>query len=95
MAGAYNQDLSRGENPPQPDGTCAEANLESAYQIGGEDAGRINCREHHSSSGALYHVIEWTNDRLLVIGYLSNRADLRTWEDLITFWQEQAGPFAP
>jgi hypothetical protein len=95
MAAAYNRDLRLGP-PAQPDGTCSEANYEAAYQVDGVDIGRVNCRQHESSStGALYHDIEWTNDALLMIGYISNRADLRSWEDLITFWQEEAGPFAP
>jgi len=44
---------------------------------------------------SFFHVIEWTSDDLLVVGYISNRADLRSWDDLIAFWQERAGPFAP
>ena len=44
---------------------------------------------------SLFHVMEWTNDQLLVIGYFSNREDLHTWEELIAFWQEDSGPFSP
>jgi hypothetical protein len=91
---AYDRDLARGETPPAPNGTCAQANQEGRYTIGDQPAGRRNCRSHHSAStGDPFNVIEWTNEQLLVIGYFSNRADLHTWAELITFWQEQAGPF--
>jgi hypothetical protein len=95
MAAAYNRDLRGAETPPQPDGTCSEGNYESTYTISEQVAGRINCRLHEGSSGAMYNVIEWTNDALLVIGYISNRVDLHTWDELIEFWETQAGPFAP
>jgi len=69
---------------------------EHTYTIGGTVAGRISCRQHtSSSSGSLYHVIEWTSDELLIIGYVSNWADLRSWQDLIDFWANKAGPIAP
>ena len=62
--------------------------------MAGVPAGRVNCREHTSSStAAMYHVLEWTNDELLVIGYISNRVDVHSWDELITFWQNDAGPF--
>lgn len=96
VATAYNGDLHLGDFPPAPDGRCKDANYEAAYTIGETEAGRINCRQHTSpSSGSLYHVIEWTRDDLLVIGYISNRADLRSWQDLIDFWTQRAGPFNP
>ena len=96
MGSAYNGDIRLGDFPPQQDGTCEEANFEDTYKVGDNVAGRINCRQHTSSStGSLYHVIEWTSDDLLVIGYISNRADLRSWQDLIDFWAQKAGPFAP
>jgi hypothetical protein len=91
----YDQDISQAESPPVEGGTCEEGTYEDTYQISGEDAGRLNCRLHTSStSGLLYRVIEWTNEELLVIGYISNRADLHTWEELLTFWEQQAGPFS-
>jgi hypothetical protein len=96
MAAAYDGDLHLGDFPPQQDGSCDQANYEATYNIDGEVAGRVNCRQHtSSSSGALYHDIEWTHDELLVLGYISNRADLRSWEDLIDFWIEKSGPFRP
>lgn len=82
--------------PPQQDGRCKDANFEDTYTIGGEIAGRVNCRQHtSSSSGLLYHDIEWTHDELLVLSYISNRADLRSWDELIDFWVEKSGPFTP
>ena len=96
MAAGYNGDLDLGDFPPQQDGTCAEANYEAAYTIDDEEAGRVSCRQHTSSrTGVLYHDIEWTHDELLVLGYISNRADLRTWDELIDFWIEKSGPFTP
>ena len=96
MGAAYNGDLSLGDFPPAADGSCEEANYEDTYTVDDIVAGRVNCRQHTSSStGSLYHVIEWTNDELLVLGYISNRADLRTWQDLIDFWAQEAGPFTP
>ncbi|MEP7379929.1 MAG: hypothetical protein ABI725_10265 [Chloroflexota bacterium] len=96
MNAAYNGDLDLGDFPSDPDGSCKEANYEDTYTIGGDVAGRVNCRQHtSSSSGSLYHVIEWTSDELLVLGYISNRADLRSWQDLIDFWVNKAGPITP
>jgi hypothetical protein len=96
LEAAYDGDLDLGDFPPDPEGSCEEANYEDTYTIGGEVAGRVNCRQHtSSSSGSLYHVIEWTHLDLLVLGYISNRADLRSWEDLIDFWIEKSGPFLP
>jgi hypothetical protein len=96
MAAAYNHDLTLGESPPQPGGSCPDGNFEGPYNgADGTPAGRFNCREHTSTtSGDLFRVIEWTNDDLLVLGYLSNRSDLHTWAELIEFWQT-AGPTAP
>ncbi len=96
MAAGYNEDLNIGEFPPEQGGTCSEANYEAAYAIDGAPVGRVNCRAHrNATTGDLYHVMEWTSDELKVIGYFSNREDLHTWAELIQFWQEQAGPFAP
>lgn len=96
MAAAYNHDLTLGDTPPEPDGACKDANFEGTYDIDDAPAGRLNCRSHTSSStGEPYRVMEWTNDNLLVIGYLSNRADLHTWNQLFDFWSGQAGPFSP
>jgi hypothetical protein len=93
---AYQGDLDLGDKPIDPNGQCSDANYEDAYSVGDAVAGRVNCRQHtSSSSGSLYHVIEWTNDELFVVGYVSNRADLRSWQDLIDFWTNDAGPFAP
>jgi hypothetical protein len=96
MAAAYDHDLTLGDSPPQQGGSCPDGNFEGPYNnADGDQVGRFNCRRHtSSSSGSLYHVIEWTNDQLLVISYISNRADLHTWAELIEFWQ-QAGPIAP
>lgn len=41
------------------------------------------------------HVMEWTHLERLVLGYISNRADLRSCEDLIDFWVKKAGPNTP
>ena len=65
MAEGYNGDLRLGDFPGTPEGKCRDANYEDTYNIDGEDAGRVNCRQHTlASSGALYHVIEWTHDEL-------------------------------
>jgi len=93
MKAAYDEDVAQAETPPVPGGSCEEGTLEESYDIGETPGGRLNCREHISSAGLQFHVIEWTNDQLLVIGYLSNRP--HTWQELIEFWSQQAGPFSP
>lgn len=96
MDAGYEGDLDLGDFPSEPNGRCRDANFEDTYTIGDEEAGRLNCRQHTSStSGNLFRVIEWTNWDLLVLGYISNRADLTSWDDLIDFWANRAGPFAP
>jgi hypothetical protein len=95
MQAAYNHDVAGAETPPVPGGTCPEGNYEGEYGAENVVQGRLNCREHTSSSGANYHVLEWTNDELLVIGYISNRVDLHDWEDLVIYRATTAGPFPP
>jgi hypothetical protein len=96
MDAAYAGDLDLGDFPSIPDGRCTDANSEDTYAIDGEIAGRINCRQHtSSSSGSVYNVMEWTHFELLVLSYISNRADLRSWDALINFWAHKAGPFKP
>ena len=34
-----------------------------------------------------------THEALLVIGYISNLAEAHSWDELISFWEEEAGPF--
>jgi hypothetical protein len=95
MDEAFDDDVSGAETPPQPNGECNQGNHLAPFVFDGR-VGRVNCREHTSSStGAQYHVIEWTDENLLVIGYISNRSDLHTWDELIDFWLNQAGPYAP
>lgn len=92
---AFDDDVAGAETPPQPNGSCDQGNFLEPYDVDGR-VGRVNCREHTSSStGAQYHVIEWTDENLLVIGYLSIRVDIHTWNDLIDFWLNQCGPYAP
>ena len=93
LRAAYFYDVAGAETPPQPDGTCPEGNFEAIYERDGGPVGRINCREHTSSTGSHYHVLEWTHEPLLVIGYISNKVDTHTWDDLIAFWNGKAGPF--
>ena len=93
MDAAFDDDVDGAETPPQPDGECNQGNHLAPYDFDGR-VGRVNCREHTSSSGAQYHVIEWTDEDLLVIGYISNRVDVHTWDELIDFWLNQAGPYA-
>jgi hypothetical protein len=95
MDAAFADDVAGAETPPQPDGECAQGNYLAPYDADGR-VGQVNCREHTSSStGAQYHIIEWTDENLLVIGYLSIRVDVHTWDELIDFWLNQAGPYAP
>ena len=95
MDDAFDDDVAGAETPPEDGGTCSEGNSLDDYDFDGR-VGRVNCREHTSSStGAQYHVIEWTDENLLVIGYLSIRVDVHTWEELIDFWLNRGGPFAP
>ena len=95
MDAAFDDDVAGAETPPEEGGTCAEGNYLSQYDFDGR-VGRVNCREHTSqSTGAQYHVIEWTDQNLLVIGYISNRVDVHSWDELIDFWLNRAGPFSP
>jgi hypothetical protein len=94
MDAAFDDDVAGAEAPPQPDGTCDQGNSLQPYDFEGR-VGRVNCREHTSSSGSHYHVIDWTDENLLVIGYLSIRVDIHDWNELIEFWLNQAGPYAP
>lgn len=91
----YLDDVANADTPPEEGGTCGEGNFEGEYTIADVPAGRLNCREHTSDSGFMFHVLEWTNEELLVIGYMSNNVDVHTWDELITFWQDEAGPFTP
>lgn len=93
---AFDDDVSGAETPPQPDGECNQGNYLVPYDFDGR-VGRVNCREHtNSTTGAQYHVIEWTDENLLVIGYLSIRTDVHvhTWDELQEFWLNRAGPYA-
>ncbi|HUR16591.1 MAG TPA: hypothetical protein VMZ33_04855 [Candidatus Limnocylindrales bacterium] len=94
MNAAFDEDVAGAETPPDPKSTdCASGRHLTDYSFDeGESLGRLNCREHLSSSGALYHVLEWTSHEFLVIGYLSNRAEAHTWDELVEFWHERAGP---
>lgn len=95
LAAAYTDDVSGAETPPAADGSCEQGNYEGGYGTEGVALGRVNCREHTSSdTGAMYHVIEWTNDDQLVIGYISNRVDAHSWQELIDFWSEQSKAIA-
>jgi hypothetical protein len=92
---AFDDDVADADTPPQPNGSCDQGNFLEPYDVDGR-VGRVNCREHTStSSGAQYHVIEWTDETLLVIGYLSIRVDVHDWNELIDFWLNRAGPYAP
>ena len=94
LRAAYQRDLSRSQTKPVPGGSCAKANYENTYSIAGKAGGRVQCREHTSTStGIRYRDIEWTNDELLVVGFVSN--SVKTWDELIAFWSKDAGPFPP
>ncbi|MEA2676014.1 MAG: hypothetical protein QOJ81_155 [Chloroflexota bacterium] len=91
----FDNDVDGAETPPAESGSCDQGNYLADYDMDGR-VGRVNCREHTSSTtGALFHVIEWTDSNLLVIGYLSIRSDVHTWDELIDFWLNQGGPYAP
>ena len=94
MNAAFEDDVAGAETTPDPSSlSCSTGRHLADYGFGDDETlGRLNCREHTSSSGALYHVIEWTSEEYLVIGYISNLADAHTWDELVTFWQESAGP---
>ncbi len=94
MAAAYTEDVAQAETQPLPDGVCEMGNFEGAYELG-ERIGRYSCREHIGSSGAAYHVLEWTDEDALVIGYISNLAEAHTWPEIIEFWEERVTAFAP
>ena len=93
MQAAYNRDLPRAQTPPAEDGSCEEANYEASYDVEDEPGGRIACRDRIGTSGFLFREMEWTNDELLVLAFISNR--LKTWDELIDFWVNLAGPYAP
>lgn len=93
MAAAYNDDVAGAETPPDPAGACTDGNFEGIYGFEDGRSGHYNCREH-TGSGATYHVFEWTENNTLVIGYISNRTDLHTWDDLYNFFVDRGGPYA-
>jgi hypothetical protein len=91
---SFQHDVDQAETKPVEDGSCDEGNYLAIYKRDANPVGRVNCRSHTSSStGALFHVIEWTHEATLVIGYISNRVDAHTWDELIDFWETRAGPF--
>ncbi|MBM4408631.1 MAG: hypothetical protein FJ038_08565 [Chloroflexi bacterium] len=93
MQAAYNQDLPRARIRPVANGTCEEANFEATYKVDGNVAGRLACRDRVGKGGFTYKEMEWTNDQLLVLGFISNR--IKTWDEMIDFWSNEAGPYVP
>jgi len=92
MEADYDADLVRSEKPRDPKGKCADANFEDTYTIDGNPGGRLRCGTHTSkTSGLVFRELEWTNDELLVLGFISNR--VTSWADLIEVWSNDAGPF--
>ena len=94
MNAAFDEDVAGAETPPDPKSlSCSTGKHLTDYSLdGGQHFGRQNCREHTSSSGALYHVVEWTSEQFVVIGYMSVPAEGHTWDEIIQFWEESAGP---
>jgi len=97
MNAAFDDDVAGAETPPEPDGSCQEGNmLDEYFPQPNVAAGRLNCRIHtNSDTGAEYRIMEWTNNDLLVIGYISNLSEAHSWDELMTFWRAEAGPFPP
>jgi len=89
LRAAFNDDVAQSESQPTTSGTCASANYQSTYTLGGEIAGRIQCTTR-TANGQLFRVIEWTREELRILAYLSSAT--ATWTEMIAFWRQEAGP---
>lgn len=89
LRAAFADDVQQSELPPVPNGTCAAANYQSTYQLGGTPAGRLQCTLR-TANGQTYRVIEWTRDKFRILAYLSSSTV--AWDDMIAFWKARAGP---
>ena len=90
MDDAFVSDVEREETTPTSEGSCAEGNYTSTYTIDGAPAGQILCVLYDAPDGKQYKVIEWTNDNRNILTYMSSAT--RTWDDLISYWTDEAGP---
>jgi len=91
MGAAFDEDRDIAVTPPTAQGTCAQGNYESSYSVTDSVAGQIRCMTvTGSKTGTVYRVIEWTNEPLLILSYLSSAT--LSWDEIILFWQSQAGP---
>jgi hypothetical protein len=89
LRAAYVDDVASSESPPVTGGTCAGANYDETYSVGGAVAGRLQCTTR-TSSARHYKVIEWTRESLQILGYISSETG--SWAQLIDFWKTEAGP---
>jgi hypothetical protein len=91
MDGEFKADAKVADTPTTSKGTCSKGTYEGTYTIDGKDAGSIRCMVvTGSQTGTKYRVIEWTNDSLVILTYMSSST--MSWDDLIAFWQSSAGP---
>jgi hypothetical protein len=91
MDGEFKSDAKAADTPTTSKGQCAKGTYEGTYTIDGKDAGSIRCMVvTGTQTGTKYRVIEWTNDSLLILSYMSSST--MSWDDLIAFWQSSAGP---
>lgn len=93
MNGAFDRDLAREETEPTDEGSCAEGNYLAEYTIEGEPGGRILCTIYTDTDDREYKVIEWTNENINILTYMSSAT--RDWDNLIEFWTDEAGPINP
>ena len=90
MDGAFGRDLDREDPRPTEDGACADGDYTAAYSIDGEPGGRIMCVLSIDDTGREFKVIEWTNSNRRILSFMSSTT--RTWDNLIEFWSDKAGP---
>jgi hypothetical protein len=91
MDSEFTADAKAADTPATAKGSCSKADYEGTYTIDGKDAGQLRCMiVTGTQTGTKYRVIEWTNDSLLILSYLSSST--MSWDDLIAFWQSSAGP---
>jgi len=90
LDGAFERDLARADPMPTADGRCDAGNYVAPYSIAGAESGRIMCFPSIDDTGREFKVIEWTNTERRMLAFMASTT--RTWEDLIAFWRDDAGP---
>jgi hypothetical protein len=85
MDADYDDDLDSA-GKPTTDGTCATGKYQNTYNVDGVPTGRLMCVKRGTS-----RVIEWTNEPLLIITYISSTS--LSFDKLHDFWANDAGPY--